>query len=103
LDYSRIRLRGDIEESRVENGYADFRESLKLLTYSIHCCVESERTAAGGFAVLFAAQQAECRTSRKAGAGCSLGGWVWVQRLSHCKTQAGCLGPAAQKRFSATH
>jgi hypothetical protein len=64
LYYSRIRLRGDIEELRVENGYADFRESLKLLTYSIHCCVESEGTAAGGFAVLFAAQQAERQDQR---------------------------------------
>ncbi len=41
----------------------------QLLTYSIHCCVESKRTAAGGFAVLFAAQ-------RQAG-GCRWGGW-WV-------------------------
>jgi hypothetical protein len=61
----------EIIESRVEMDIADFRESLELLTYSIHCCLESERTAAGGFAVLFAGEQAKGRPSK---GGCSCGG-----------------------------
>jgi hypothetical protein len=42
-----IGLRGEIEESRVVNEYADFRESRQLLTYSIHCCVGEQKGSRG--------------------------------------------------------
>jgi hypothetical protein len=54
-----MRWRNSVEEaeewrvSRVFNQYADFRESLQLLLWAIHCSVEIKETAAGGFTLLF--------------------------------------------------
>lgn len=86
------------------NEYADFRESLKLLTL-FHPLLRRERKDSRGRVRGFVhcSASSEARPRDHQAGGCSLGGvWVWVQRLSHCKTKAG-LGPAAQKRrFSAT-
>lgn len=83
LEHGKAERRGDNSFKRINSGenIADFRESLALLLYSIHCCVESETTAAGGCAVLFPSsterrpKRPETRKNKQAGVvgGCRCG------------------------------
>jgi hypothetical protein len=79
------------------NEYADFRESLKLLTYSIHCCVESEGTAAGGLRAFV-----HCSAKQRGRARRVQLGWVWVQ-IDSLQDPSRLLGASSTKRDLVPH